>query len=83
MIRMLLACYSYGFRQECRLCQEVVLILLAAGSAKLDPDDKVPKHSTFSVDWLGRLHESEVLRHISGWLYPAWSLASSRVRGSQ
>jgi transposase len=50
---------------------------------KLDPDDKVPKHSTFSVDRLGRLHESEVLRHISGWLYPAWSLASPRVGDSQ
>jgi hypothetical protein len=31
---------------------------------KLDLDDKVPHHSTFSVNRLGRFHESEILRHI-------------------
>jgi len=33
MIRMLLACFLHGIRQECRLCREVVPILLAVGSA--------------------------------------------------
>jgi hypothetical protein len=31
---------------------------------KLDLDDKVPHHSTFSVNRLGRFRESEILRHI-------------------
>src|ERR1700741_4547493 len=31
---------------------------------KLDTDDKVPHHSTFSVNRLGRFRESEILRHI-------------------
>ena len=31
---------------------------------KLDLDDKIPHHSTFSVNRLGRFRESEILRHI-------------------
>ena len=31
---------------------------------KLDLDDRVPHHSTFSVNRLGRFRESEILRHI-------------------
>lgn len=31
---------------------------------KLDLDDKVPHHSTFSANRLGRFRESEILRHI-------------------
>ncbi len=30
---------------------------------RLDLDDKVPHHSTFSVNRLGRFRESEILRH--------------------
>ena len=64
MIRMLLVGYCYGIRHERRLCQEVALHLAYRLFCKLDLDDKVPHHSTFSVNRLGRFRESEILRHI-------------------
>src|ERR1700716_4445040 len=64
MIRMLLVGYCYGIRHERRLCQEVALHLAYRGFCKLDLNDKVPHHSTFSVNRLGRFRESEILRHI-------------------
>src|SRR3984957_3214628 len=64
MIRMLLVGYCYGIRHERRLCQEVALHLAYRWFSKLDLDDKVPHHSTFSVNRLGRFRESEILRHI-------------------
>ncbi len=53
MIRMLLVGYCYGIRHERRLCQEVALHLAYRWFCKLDLDDKVPHHSTFSVNRLG------------------------------
>jgi hypothetical protein len=47
---MLLVGYCYGIRHERRLCQEVVLHLAYRWFCKLDLDDKVPHHSTFSVN---------------------------------
>src|SRR3989440_4235129 len=64
MIRMLLVGYCYGIRHERRLCQEVALHLAYRWFCKLDLNDKVPHHSTFSVNRLGRFRESEILRHI-------------------
>src|SRR6476620_5929312 len=64
MIRMLLVGYCYGIRHERRLCQEVALHLAYRWFCRLDLDDKVPHHSTFSVNRLGRFRESEILRHI-------------------
>ena len=64
MIRMLLVGYCYGIRHERRLCQEVALHLAYRWFCKLDLDDKVPHHSTFSVNRLGRFRTSEILRHI-------------------
>jgi transposase len=64
MIRMLLVSYCYGIRHERRLCQEVALHLAYRWFCKLDLDDKIPHHSTFSVNRLGRFRESEILRHI-------------------
>src|ERR1700757_167335 len=64
MIRMLLVGYCYGIRHERRLCQEVALHLAYRWFCKLDLDDGVPQHSTFSVNRLGRFRESEILRHI-------------------
>jgi transposase len=61
MIRMLLVGYCYGIRHERRLCQEVALHLAYRWFCKLDLDDKVPHHSTFSVNRLGRFRESEIL----------------------
>ena len=64
MIRMLLVGYCCGIRHERRLCQEVALHLAYRWFCKLDLDDQVPHHSTFSVNRLGRFRESEILRHI-------------------
>src|SRR5437016_2822736 len=64
MIRMLLVGYCYGIRHERRLCQEVALHLAYRWFCKLDLNDKVPHHSTLSVNRLGRFRESEILRHI-------------------
>jgi transposase len=64
MIRLLLVGYCYGIRHERRLCQEVALHLAYRWFCKLDLDDKVPHHSTFSANRLGRFRESEILRHI-------------------
>ena len=64
MIRMLLVGYCYGIRHERRLCQEVGLHLAYRWFCKLDLNDKVPHHSTFSVNRLGRFRQSEILRHI-------------------
>ena len=61
---MLLIGYCYGIRHERRLCQEVALHLAYRWFCRLDLDDKVPHHSTFSVNRLGRFRESEILRHI-------------------
>jgi transposase len=64
MMRMLLVGYCYGIRSERRLCEEVKLHLAYRWFCKLDLDDKVPHHSTFSVNRLGRFRESDILRHI-------------------
>ena len=64
MIRMLLVGYCYGIRSERRLCQEVELHLAYRWFCKLDLDDAIPHHSTFSANRLGRFRESDVLRHI-------------------
>src|SRR5207344_2123673 len=64
MIRMLLVGYCYGIRHERRLCQEVVLHLAYRWFCKLDLDDRVPHHSTFSINRLERFRESDILRHI-------------------
>jgi transposase len=64
MMRMLLVGYCYGIRSERRLCEEVKLHLAYRWFCKLDLDDKVPHHSTFSVNRLGRFRESDILRHL-------------------
>jgi transposase len=64
MIRMLLVGYCYGIRHERRLCQELALHLAYRWFCKLDLDDQVPHHSTFSVNRLGRFRDSDILRHI-------------------
>jgi transposase len=64
MIRMLIIGYCYGFRFERRLTQEVDLHLAYRWFCRLDLDDKVPHHSTFSENRLHRFRESDVFRHI-------------------
>ncbi len=64
MIRMLLVGYCYGIRSERRLCDEVDLNLAYRWFCKLDLEDAIPHHSTFSVNRLGRFRESDILRHV-------------------
>ena len=64
MLRMLIVGYCYGIRSERKLCQEVELHLAYRWFCKLDLEDKVPHHSTFSENRLGRFRDSDLLRHI-------------------
>jgi transposase len=64
MIRMLIVGYCYDVRFERRLCQEVELHLAYRWFCRLDLDDKVPDHSTFSVNRHGRFRDSNLLRHV-------------------
>jgi transposase len=64
MIRMLIVGYCFGIRSERRLTQEVELHLAYRWFCKLDLEDEIPHHSTFSTNRLGRFRESDVLRHV-------------------
>jgi transposase len=64
MIRMLIVGYCYGIRFERKLCEEVELHLAYRWFCRLDLDDRVPDHSTFSVNRHGRFRDSELFRHV-------------------
>jgi transposase len=64
MIRMLIIGYCYGLRSERKLTQEVELHLAYRWFCRLDLNDKVPHHSTFSENRLHRFRESDVFRHL-------------------
>ena len=64
MIRMLIVGYCYGIRFERRLCEEVELHLAYRWFCRLDLDDKVPDHSTFSVNRHGRFRDGDIFRHV-------------------
>jgi transposase len=64
MIRMLIVGYCFGLRSERRLTQEVELHLAYRWFCRLDLDDKVPHHSTFSENRLHRFRESDVFRQL-------------------
>ena len=59
---MLIVGYCYGIRFERRLCEE--LELQYRWFCRLDLDDKVPDHSTFSVNRHGRFRDSDILRQV-------------------
>src|SRR5262245_64363627 len=64
MVRMLIVGYCYGIRFERRPCEEVELHLAYRWFCRLDLDDRVPDHSTFSVNRHGRFRDSDVFREI-------------------
>jgi transposase len=64
MLRMLIVGYCYGIRFERRLCEEVELHLAYRWFCRLDLDDKVPDHSTFSVNRHGRFRDSAIFRQL-------------------
>ena len=61
---MLIVGYCYGIRFERKLCEEVELHLAYRWFCRLDLDDKVPDHSTFSVNRHGRFRDSDLFRHV-------------------
>lgn len=64
MLRMLIVGYCYGLRSERRLCEEVELHLAYRWFCRLDLEDQVPDHSTFSVNRHGRFRDSDVFRQL-------------------
>jgi transposase len=64
LIRMLLVGYCLGIRSERRLCEEVHLNLAYRWFCRLDLQDDVPDHSTFSKNRHGRFRDSGLLRHL-------------------
>ena len=64
MIRMLLVGYCYSIRSERRLCEEVEINLAYRWFCRLGLEDKVPDHSTFSVNRHGRFRGSDILRTV-------------------
>lgn len=64
MVRMLVVGYSMGIRSERRLCQEVHLNLAYRWFCRLDLNDRVPDHSTFSKNRHGRFRQSDALRFV-------------------
>lgn len=64
MIRMLLIGYCHSIRSERRLCDEVRLNLAYRWFCRLGIEDRVPDHSTFSVNRHGRFRDSDLFRRV-------------------
>ncbi len=69
LIRMLVVGYCYSIRSERRLCQEVEMNLAYRWFCRLGLEDKVPDHSTFSVNRHGRFRDSDILRQVDASIY--------------
>jgi transposase len=57
MVRMLLIGYCCSIRSERRLCREVRVNLAYRWFCRLGLEDKIPRHSTFSVNRHGRFRD--------------------------
>ena len=64
MIRMLIVGYCHSIRSERRPCDEVKANLAYRWFCRLGLEDKVPHHSTFSVNRHGRFRDSAILRTV-------------------
>jgi len=64
MIRMLIVGYCFGIRSERRLCEEVHLNLAYRWFCRLDLEDPIPDHSTFSKNRHGRFRQSDAFRFV-------------------
>src|SRR3984893_6422355 len=64
LIRMLIVGYCFGIPSERKLCEEVKLHLAYRWFCRLDLNDAIAHHSTFSENRLNRFRESDILRHI-------------------
>ena len=61
---MLLVGYCFGIRPERRLYEEFHLNLAYRWFCRLDLTDRIPNHLSFSKNRLGRIPESDLLRHV-------------------
>ncbi|UCH49034.1 MAG: transposase [Betaproteobacteria bacterium] len=64
LIRMMVIGYCYSIRSDRQLCQAVTLDLAYRWFCRLGLEDRVPDHSTFSVNRHGRFRESDILRKV-------------------
>jgi transposase len=62
MIRMLIVGYCFGVRSERRLCEEVYFNLAYRWFCRLGLEDRVPDHTTFSLNRHGRFRASDAFR---------------------
>lgn len=62
ILRMLIVGYCFGIRSERRLCEEVHLNLAYRWFCRLELDEHVPNHSSFSKNRHGRFREGDTFR---------------------
>src|ERR1700730_3245186 len=82
LIRMLIVGYCFGIRSERKLCEEVKLHLASRWFCRLDLNDAISHHSTFSENrGTGSVRATfcAIFSSASSWL--RWGWASSRARG--
>jgi len=83
MLRMLTVGNFHGIRFGRKLCEDVALQLVYRWLCRLNVDDKIPNHSTFSVNHHGRFRESDIsLPTLSRWgSTRAWGAALVKGEG--
>ena len=64
LLRLLLVGYLYGITSERRLLEEVSMHLAYRWFTRLDFDQEIPDHSTFSKNRHGRFRQSGVFREV-------------------
>jgi transposase len=64
ILRMLIVGYCFGIRSERRLCEEVHLNLAYRWFCRLELNEPVPNHSTFSKNRHGRFRASNTFRRL-------------------
>jgi transposase len=80
MLKVLIVGCCYGIRFERKLCEEVELPLAFRWFCRLALDDKVPHHSTFSVNRHGRFGDSDIFRELFEARVRAW-MGAGLVKG--
>src|SRR5580693_1680385 len=64
LLRLLLVGYFYGITSERRLLEEVKMHLAYRWFTRLDLDQEIPDHSTFSKNRHGRFRQSAIFRKV-------------------
>jgi transposase len=64
LLRLLLVGYLYGITSERRLLEEVQMHLAYRWFTRLDLDQEIPDHSTFSKNRHGRFRQSGIFREV-------------------